>query len=171
MRALVVFYSRSGNTRLVAHRLAQLLGCDVDEIQTRTLRSGVFGYLRCLAEALAKHPAAILPSRVRPDDYDLVIVGTPVWASSSSSPVRAYLKAHRDQIHKVALFCTLGGAGEGKAFREMERTLRRSAVGHCAIFEREIRSGECARSIDEFAQSLNPEAATRVATLNPLAAE
>ncbi len=155
MRTLVVFYSRSGNTRVVAELVAKLLGCDIDEIKPRTRRDGVWGYLRCLGEAILKFPAPIFETRTNPADYDLVVIGTPVWAGSVSSPVRTYLNKHRDQIRKAALFCTLGGRGGGRTFLEMERVLRRSAIDHCAVLEYEIWAGSHVRSVEEFAKSLD----------------
>ncbi|MHB1207593.1 MAG: flavodoxin family protein, partial [Rhodospirillaceae bacterium] len=93
-KILVVFYSRSGMTRRVAQVLAARLGCDLEEIAEAKGRRGIFGYLRSVREARRKQPAPVAASAFNPSSYDLVIIGTPVWVWSLSSPVRGYLTAH-----------------------------------------------------------------------------
>ena len=74
-------------------------------------RTGFLGYMRSLLEARRKRPSVIAPGKHDVSSYDLVVIGTPVWAWSLSSPVRAYLMAKTNQLPAVAFFCTLGGKG------------------------------------------------------------
>ena len=113
-KILVVFYSRSGTTRRIAQALSKTLKCDLEEITEPKPRTGFLGYIRSLLEASQKRPSTIAPKKHDVSSYDLVVIGTPVWAWSLSSPVRAYLMATASQLPKVAFFCTLGGNGEWK---------------------------------------------------------
>ena len=54
MKVLVVYYSRTGNTRFVAEAVAQSLKADIEEIRDRKNRMGIFGFLRCGYEAIFK---------------------------------------------------------------------------------------------------------------------
>jgi len=45
MKALVVFYSRTGTTKQVAEALAQSLNCDSEELIDTKKRSGPLGFL------------------------------------------------------------------------------------------------------------------------------
>ena len=54
MRVLVVYYSRTGNTRFVAEAVAQSLEADIEEIKDGKNRMGIFGFLRCGYEAIFK---------------------------------------------------------------------------------------------------------------------
>ena len=110
-KVLVVFYSRSGTTRRIAKALSEALKCDLEEITEPRRRTGFLGYIRSLLEASRKRPSTIAPKKHDVSLYDLVIIGTPVWAWSLSSPVRAYLMATASQLPKVAFFCTLGARG------------------------------------------------------------
>jgi menaquinone-dependent protoporphyrinogen IX oxidase len=86
LRTLVVYYSRSGTTRKIAEALSRALNANVEEIVESKSRAGFFGYLRSLVEAIQRNPSAIAQSKCDPSSYDRVIIGTPVWAWSVSSP-------------------------------------------------------------------------------------
>ena len=118
-RILVVYYSRTGTTRKVAKSLAAALHCDSEEVVETSSRSGMFGYLRSVIDARRQVPSRIVAGASDPSLYDLIVIGTPVWAWSLSSPVRAYLLANKPRLPAVAFFCTLGGAGSDQAFGQM----------------------------------------------------
>jgi hypothetical protein len=71
---------------MVAEALAAELICDAEEIVATESRVGLVGIMRSLIEALRQRPAQIAAVRFNPSSYDLVIIGTPVWAWSVSSP-------------------------------------------------------------------------------------
>ena len=79
MKALVVYYSRSGVTRKVAQALAAALGAEIEEIVDTKDRSGAGGWLKAGADASLKRLTAIQPMTKDPAGYDLVVIGTPVW--------------------------------------------------------------------------------------------
>ncbi|MFH0830044.1 MAG: flavodoxin [Candidatus Aenigmatarchaeota archaeon] len=117
MRTLVAYYSRTGNTRKVAGEIAKELKADLDEIVDKKSRKGPIGWLRAGRDAMR---GSHTPFEIRkdPKNYNVVIVGTPVWAFTVVPAVRAYLAKNRPK--KVAFFCTCGG-NPGKAFVEMEK--------------------------------------------------
>ncbi|MBN1274674.1 flavodoxin [Candidatus Woesearchaeota archaeon] len=116
MKALVAYYSRTGNTQKVGRAIAKRLGADADDIIDRTPRKGLIGWLRGGRDALRKR-LTIITTKKRPEDYDLVIIGTPVWAATLAPAARTYLAEHR--LRKVAFFCTYGGK-PGRTFKDME---------------------------------------------------
>ena len=136
MRTLVVYYSRSGTTRELAKAIAQALGADVEEIADPTPRAGVLGFMVSGFQSVTKREAPIRPRVKDPRDYDLVVLGTPVWASNMSSPMRAYLGAARGRLPRVAFFCTMGGRGDERAFLEMEKLAGARPVAVLALRER-----------------------------------
>ena len=90
MKVLVVYYSRTGYTKRVAHSLARRLNADLDEIGTDP-RFGARGYLRCALESLLKLQTTIHTPQHDPAAYGLVLLGGPVWVWGLSSPLRSYL--------------------------------------------------------------------------------
>lgn len=67
-------------------------------------------------EAWRERPSAIAAPKHDPSFYDLVVIGSPVWAWLVSSPVRAYLTAMKPWLPDVAFFCTLGATESTRAW-------------------------------------------------------
>jgi menaquinone-dependent protoporphyrinogen IX oxidase len=125
-RILVVYFSRTGTTRSVAAALSKILACDLEEIFESKSRLGFLGYWRSIFEARGQQGSQILPIRKNPSDYDLAIIGTPVWAWSLSSPVRAYLTQNASRLKDVAFFCTMGSAGGTATFAQMSAIINKT---------------------------------------------
>lgn len=153
-KILVVFYSRTGTTRRVATALSATLGSSIEEIAEARGRGGFLGYWRSIIEARRGQLPDIMPARNDPSSFDLVVIGTPVWAFSLSSPVRAYLTANKDRLPAVAFFCTLGGTGSETAFAQMQGIVGKSPRASCAITARDVASGGEAAQLAKFAGEL-----------------
>ena len=155
-RTLVVFFSRSGTTRLVAEALSEMLDCDLEEITEPISRIGFRGYSRSLLQAIRRRASRIAPIARDVSSYDLVIVGTPVFAWSVSPPVRAYLMATAPRLPEVAFFATLGGAGSERAFAQMAAIIGKRPRAVCAITQREVASGRHLEKLSALAKALQP---------------
>jgi len=153
MRALVVFYSRTGHTRKVALEIAKVLKCDTEEISEPAGRSGILGYIKSGYEASRAIRVHIRKPEHDPSKYGLVVVGTPVWGWNVSSPVRAYLSANSGKLRKAAFFCACGGQ-PGKAFESMERAAGARPVATLKVTESDVASGVYKEKAREFAAFL-----------------
>jgi flavodoxin len=152
-KVLVVYYSRTGYTRRVAGEIAAQCGADVEEIRDSVARSGILGYLRCGREAMRRQQPVIAAATRNPAGYDLVVVGTPVWAGTLASPVRSWLSAHSAEITRVAFFCTQGGSGQAKVLAELA-ALCKPPVATLALTDSEIDRGRYAERLAQFVAAL-----------------
>ncbi|MBS1118946.1 MAG: flavodoxin [Deltaproteobacteria bacterium] len=151
-RLLVVYYTRTGATRRLAGSIAAELGADVDEIVDVADRSGVLGYLRSGFQATFRRPAPIGPAVRDPASYDLVIIGTPIWNMSVSSPVRSYLDRHRGRFRKVGFFCTCGGSGADRVFAQMAEVGEAKPVATLVVRDADLESS--APAVERFAAEI-----------------
>jgi flavodoxin len=159
-KTLVVFHSRSGYTRRVAKLVARKLAADVEEIRVVQPLGGPLGYAFCALEAIVGLTPALRPSRHDPADYDMVIVGTPVWFWSLSSPVRSWLSKHRVARAHVAFICTMGGAGADGVFATMTELAHATPVATLALTDAEIESADETK-LDAFVASVKGPARRR----------
>jgi flavodoxin len=141
MKTLVVYYSRTGNTRKVAAAIAAAAGADIEEIVEEKDRRGVRGYLAAGRDAVRKQQTPICAAARDPAAYELVIVGTPVWAFTVAPPVRTYLAAHAAALRRAAFFCTLGGSGADRTFRAMREVCGRAPAATLALTEKDVAAG------------------------------
>jgi flavodoxin len=131
MKSIIISYSFSGNTRKVAVILAAYLKqeyevhlCDLQALdESRSFFSRAIrafkrerGVIQCAAFSL--------------NDYDLVCVGTPVWAFSPASAMNTYLdKCSGLEGKNVILFTTYGsGTGNKRCLDYMQTILAQKGV-------------------------------------------
>jgi flavodoxin len=160
-RTLVVYYSRTGYTRALAGELVAALGADVDQLDDGRDRCGAWGYVKCVREALQKRTVVLLPTGYDPANYDVVVLGTPVWAGNVSSPVRSYVAAHRGRFKQVAFFCTQGGQGAEKVLRDLSQLCGLSPLATLTVNDRDINEHAYADELGRFATAVAGAESTR----------
>lgn len=154
MKVLVVYYSRSGNTRRIGNEIARALGADVDELIDLRDRSGLLNYLLAAIDGLIHRATRLKPPRLDPARYDLVILGTPVWGASLTPAVAAYLTTRRAAFRKVACFLTYGGSGAARVFEQMGSLTGRAPLATLAVLEHELGTPEAAARVSRFVADL-----------------
>jgi flavodoxin len=118
---LIAYYSMSGHTRELANEIRSAVDADIEEIREPHTRHGLSGVARALMDAVIRRTPPILSADHDPAQYDLVLLGGPVWAGRMAAPVRSYAKRYASQAPHVAFFCTEGSRGADSAFADLER--------------------------------------------------
>ncbi|WP_051277828.1 flavodoxin family protein [Solimonas flava] len=159
--ALVVYYSRSGSTRRLAQRLAERLDADLEEIREAHGRSGAFGFLRSLYDVMRAREPRIAAPRHDPREYKMVLVGSPVWASHVSSPVRSYLTQYAGSLRRLGFFCTLRGSGATETLAEMAalrepqaETIEHGRFPGLALTEAQLGKGAGSEALDAYVETV-----------------
>jgi flavodoxin len=120
MRSLVIFYSRTGNSKFVAEKVASELGADIEEVVDLKNRRGWLGFIKAGYDATRGKETIIEKTQRSPMAYDLIVVGSPVWNSRLAPAIRTYLKENNLAQKKIALFCTNEGRGSEKTLAMMK---------------------------------------------------
>jgi flavodoxin len=104
-KSIVVYYSFSGNTRLIAEKISKSLQSEMFElipqkkIELDTLRDKEF--FKSCAKCIQLKDMS---------QYNHIIIGTPVWARTIPPPVRWFIENTREEINgKVSFFCCHAG--------------------------------------------------------------
>ena len=106
MKSLVVYYTRTGKTKFVAEAIASQLGADVEEVVDLKKRQGKIGWIMGGKDATRKSLTDIAPTKKALADYELIVIGTPIWAWSPTPAIRTYISQNDLSGKKVALFYT-----------------------------------------------------------------
>jgi len=106
MKTAILYYTHSGNTKALAGIKAKELGCDVEEI-TEVKKSNL---IVAMYRGSKRKKTEIQPIHLKLDDYEKIIIMSPVWAAHPVSAVNSvidYLPAGK----KVELIMVSGGGG------------------------------------------------------------
>lgn len=136
---------------MVAEALGEALSCPVEKVRDDVKRSGLLGWLRSGRQAMKGETTELKPLQRDLGDFDLVAVGTPVWAGTMSTPVRSFLEAQRDDLPDVAFFCTAGGDNTAGTFADMEECCGHEPVATLAVSRTMIKKEEWHPAVDRFA--------------------
>ncbi|GAB3549813.1 hypothetical protein GCM10027343_32060 [Noviherbaspirillum agri] len=151
---LVVYFSRTGMTRRAAEEIAAACGCELEPILEKTDRSGLKGYVFSGYQAVTKKVPEIIPSSRDPGDYETLILGTPVWASSVCAPMRSYIVQNAGHFNKLAFFCTMMGSGGDKALDEMAALTGKTPLARLVLTDEEINKGRSRDKVRAFSERL-----------------
>lgn len=135
MKCLVLYYSFSGNARLIAETVAKELNADLEELKpVKPLNASGAGYVMWgLRQLVSQNKPPLLPLKHNANAYDLIVIGTPVWSYTVTPPIRTFLEEHRFTSKKIALFCCHGG-NYGKALDDMRNALNGNEIIGTADF-------------------------------------
>jgi flavodoxin len=155
MKSLVVYYSRSGNTRFVAEYISQEIAADIEEIIDKKKRKGLFGFILSGYDATRGRLTKITEMERSPKDYDLIVVGTPMWNKRIVPAVRTYLKENSFSGKNVALFCTNLGLQSNQVFSTLKELIPGCVfVGELTISNVKKQIEENKEKISEWTKSL-----------------
>jgi flavodoxin len=156
VKSLVVFYSRTGNARFVAQTIAAEVGADIEEVIDLKKRSGVIGYLRGGSDAKRGKETEIAPTQKSPADYDLIIVGTPIWSGRPTPAITTWLKKNNLSGKKVAVFFVQGGE-RPQGIEQTKALIPNSTyLGEIPIINALKCKEETERQIMEWCKTLTP---------------
>jgi len=126
MKSAIIYYSYSGNTKLVAGILNEYLNSkgEVEIVELKTLDESDKFFSQA-ARAFWKKKAQIQPVNYDLKNYDLICLGTPVWAFSPAPAMNTYLdNCVGLEGKEVILFTTYGsGTGNERCLDYMQRIL------------------------------------------------
>ena len=93
MKSIVLYYSQTGNTEIIAKRIAKDFGAELLKIEPDIVYGG---FLSSCVRVIGDRMRKDLPTYVTeiPDltEYDTVFVGFPIWAADAPDFVQAFLK-------------------------------------------------------------------------------
>ena len=115
MKTAVVYYSHDGNCAFTAKHIGKTLKADIVQVQLtdEKKRSGISKMVWGVMQIMSGTLPSIKPVDFNAETYDLIILGTPVWASSPAPAMRTFLAQTKISGKKIALFmCHAGGLGK-----------------------------------------------------------
>ena len=136
MKPLVVYYSLTGKTRLVAQVIAEALNATIVEIQERRPIPIPFVYLGGGFRALTDRGSKINSVDIDLKQYERIFIGSPTWGSRPAPAINSFIYQTNFEGRSVIPFFTMAGNNSEKALVNITAKIKRSqgqVVGSFAI--------------------------------------
>ena len=120
-KALVLYYSLTGNTKMVAEEIASQLGADIEEVTCVSPYDTNFQACiqRCLQEREEGTVTEINPVKADLSKYDVIFIGYPVWFGTYAPPIATFLANNDLGGKKIVPFCTFGSGGLESSVKDL----------------------------------------------------
>ena len=111
MKAIVIYYSYSGNTKNIALHIAEALNADTAVIDTVKAYEGDYDAVveQGHDEIRKGFRPPIKPINVDLSQYDTIILGTPVWWYTFAPAVKTFIESNNLAGKTIYPFATNGG--------------------------------------------------------------
>ena len=121
-KMLVLYYSQTSNTKLVAEEIAARLNADIEAIEAVNPYDGDFTETieRCLQERNEGVTPEIQPIKADIASYDVIFIGYPIWFGTYAPPVITFLKNYDLSDKTIVPFCTFGSGGLESSVKDLK---------------------------------------------------
>ena len=159
VKVLVVYYSRTGHTQLVAEKLAKKFAADIEQLIDQHKRTGVFGASSAGKDAIASKTTVIGPLKHNPKDYDIILIGGPSWFGNTTPAVRTFIMQNDLSNKKIGLFGMCHVTGVEHALQEAADLITKGKAEKfptMPLRERELKEAILSKKIDDFYNQVIP---------------
>ena len=111
MKTLIIYYSSSGSTKIMAKTLSMHLKADIIEIKDLKNREGFLNRIISSVDAFRESKTKISPPKIDLSNYDLIYIGTPTWANKPAPAIITLIDNCDWQGKDVILFTTMTKEG------------------------------------------------------------
>ncbi|MDR0911730.1 MAG: flavodoxin [Methanobrevibacter sp.] len=145
MNILIAYYSRTNVTATIINEVVKEfsdeINVDIEVIKDKKNRNGSINYLLSVIDAVRRKNTEIENIEKNPSDYDLLIIGTPVWAATMANPVLAYLNQIKDNVNDFATIITAGSSGFEQTLNDIESIIGQKVITTLNISTKDRQSG------------------------------
>jgi menaquinone-dependent protoporphyrinogen IX oxidase len=156
MKPLVVYYSLTGKTRLVAQAIAETLNATLLEItETKPRKLGPFVYLIGGFAATMNRGSKINRVDVDLKQHERIFVGSPVWNSRPVPAINAFIYKMNFEDRSVIPFFTMAGDNAEKALTNITTKIEKSqgkVAGSFAVTSHKVSDEEIIARAKEAAK-------------------
>ncbi|MBP2032071.1 flavodoxin [Clostridium algifaecis] len=128
-KTLIVYYSYTNNTKKIAEQIQKATGADIYKIETVKPYIGDYNSVvdQGKQEVDCGFKPEIKPLSVSLEDYDTIIIGTPVWWYTYAPAVATFLSEYDLSGKTIIPFATNGG-WIGHTLKDIEKACKNAVI-------------------------------------------
>ncbi len=121
-KVLIVYYSRTNNTKTFAEYIKDKTGGDLFQIETVKAYPTDYNETTDVAkEELNDNARPEIKTRVSVSDYDTIFIGCPIWWGTCPMAVFTYVEGEDFTNKTIIPFTTSGGSGLGSVESDLKK--------------------------------------------------
>ena len=132
MKTAIVYYSQSGNCDFVANEIAKNVDAKLIRIEPDKAYpdKGFKKFLWGGKSAIMGETPTLAPYEFNADEYDVIVIGYPVWAGTFAPPIRSFIEQNKAALQgkKVAAFASSSGGNADKSFVKLAAFLKSDPI-------------------------------------------
>ncbi len=126
MKSLVIYYSMTGKTKLVAQIIAETMNATLLAIEERRPIPIPFIYLSGGFAAFTNRGTKINPINVDLTQYERIFIGSPIWASRPAPAVNSFIYQSSFEGRTVIPFFTMAGDSPANALKNITAKIEKN---------------------------------------------
>ena len=152
VKPLVLYYSQTGATEVVAQEIQTALDADVELIEVMDPYSGT--YAETIERVNNEKQNGVLPE-LKPlksdlSKYDVIFLGYPIWFGSYAPPISSLVKEYDFAGKKVVVFCTFGSGGLEQGVKDLKAALPSAVIAENNFGIRNARIQSASKEVNRF---------------------
>ena len=129
-KVLVLYYSQTGTTQVVAEELQKQLGADIERIEAVNPYDSDFQATieRSGKERENGEVPELKPIQTKLNDYDIIFIGYPIWFGTYAMPIATLVKENDFAGKTIIPFCTFGSGGLNSSTEALKEALPKADI-------------------------------------------
>lgn len=151
MKKGIFYYSKTGKNKILVNMLNQKGNFEIEEIIDEKDRNGIIGFLKSGFDAITKKLTKIENIKLNPDEFDHIIIGTPIWAGNMTPAIRTFLTKFNGSIKSYSVISVSGfGEKNFKVINDFVKILGSKPKSFLFVSENELKGKTIEDKINKF---------------------
>ena len=151
-KQLVLYYSQTGATKVVAEEIQKLLNTDIELIELENPYTGTYAETieRTRQERENGNLPTLKPLKADLSKYEVIYLGYPIWFGTYALPIASLVKDHNFEGKKIVTFCTFGSGGLESAIEDLKKVLPKAEIAEHGFGIRNARVTATPKELNRF---------------------
>jgi flavodoxin len=153
-KTLILYYSRTGNTKMCCEVLQKELGADLIEIKDLINRDGGWGFFTGALGSMFNVHTKIDPLNPDLSPYKNIIIASPIWTGTLSTAIRTLIDENRFDNKKVVMFTTTNAAEKEKYIEKSKGRAAKNGAQVVGYYQVVVKKEVAGKKVDKSKQEI-----------------
>ncbi len=153
-KTLILYYSRTGNTKMCCEALQKELGADLIEIKDLKNRDGGWGFFTGALGSMFNVHTNIDPLNPDLSPYKNIIIASPIWTGTLSTAIRTLIDKNRFDNKQVVMFTTTNAAEKEKYIEKSKARAANNGAQVVGYYQVVVKREVAGKKVDKPKQEI-----------------